>query len=165
MRARDAPAHGRKGVPGVVVGSLQELATPALLELRREGLPRENKDPNTPSSGKWGGMRRSEDLLAHIMSTCLSWQAATPKAMGGLSDAAPKEEPGVLSQDAGWGMRSPAEAAASPIPARKEVAEEKEVAGTPDCEVRKPGASAGTAPGHSGWGPTGREYGRLGPPR
>ncbi|XP_053517792.1 uncharacterized protein LOC119060177 isoform X2 [Artibeus jamaicensis] len=59
--------------------------------------------------------------------------AGTPKAMGatgGLSDAA-EEEPGVRSEDAG-AVRSPAEEAASPILAGKEVA------GTPGCE-RLPG--------------------------
>ncbi|KAM5335819.1 uncharacterized protein AAES06_009174 isoform 2-T3 [Glossophaga mutica] len=62
-------------------------------------------------------------------------QARTPKAMGGPSDAAPKEEPGFQSQGVGE-VKSPAGEAASPIPAEKEVAEEKEVAGTPGCENR-----------------------------
>lgn len=108
-------------------------------------------------------MRWSENLLAHILSTCVSRQAGTPKALGGLSGAAPEEEPGVRSQDAGE-VRPAAEEAASPVPAGKEAAEEKEVAGTLGCEVRKPGASAGRAPGHSGWGPAGGRGEGWGPP-
>nr|KAF6452794.1 hypothetical protein HJG59_008146 [Molossus molossus] len=60
-------------------------------------------------------------------------EAVTPKAMGGLKDAAPEEEPGILSQDEGE-VRSLGQEAASPTPAGKEVTEGKEVAGTPGCE-------------------------------
>ncbi|KAM7115321.1 uncharacterized protein WM277_020665 isoform 2-T2 [Molossus nigricans] len=60
-------------------------------------------------------------------------EAVTPKATGGLKDAAPEEEPGILSQDEGE-VRSLGQEAASPTPAGKEVTEGKEVAGTPGCE-------------------------------
>ncbi|XP_023982910.2 uncharacterized protein [Physeter macrocephalus] len=69
-----------------------------------------------------------------------SLQAMTPKATGGLNDAAPKEETDTLSLDEGE-MRSPGEEAGSPIPspipAGKEVSEEEEVAGTPGWEENK----------------------------
>ena len=87
-------------------------------------------------------------LSAHILPSCPSLQAMTPKATGGPNDAAPKEETDSLSSDEGE-MRSPGEEAGSPIPspipAGKEVSEEEEVAGTPGWEVRKPGASTGTS--------------------
>uniref|UniRef100_A0A4X1W3A6 Uncharacterized LOC110260835 n=1 Tax=Sus scrofa TaxID=9823 RepID=A0A4X1W3A6_PIG len=57
-------------------------------------------------------------------------QAMTPAAAGGLNDAAPKEETGILAQAEG-------EEAASPIPAGKEVAEEVAVAGTSGWEENK----------------------------
>uniref|UniRef100_A0A8C4L174 Uncharacterized protein n=1 Tax=Equus asinus TaxID=9793 RepID=A0A8C4L174_EQUAS len=63
-------------------------------------------------------------------------EAMTPKAMGGLNDAAPKEETDILSQDEGE-VRSLGEEAASAIPSGKEVAEEEEVAGTPSWEESK----------------------------
>ncbi|KAM8779998.1 uncharacterized protein V5649_016481 [Rhynchonycteris naso] len=63
-------------------------------------------------------------------------KAMALKVMGGLNDAAPKEETDILSQDGGEG-RSSGEEAASPIPAGKEMAEEKKVAGTPGCEGNK----------------------------
>ncbi|XP_054438446.1 uncharacterized protein LOC129077876 isoform X2 [Pteronotus mesoamericanus] len=63
-------------------------------------------------------------------------QATALEATGGLSHAAAKEEPVVQSQSAGE-VRSPAEEAASPIPAAKEVAEEEEVAGNPGPEGNK----------------------------
>ncbi|XP_054575564.1 uncharacterized protein LOC129149862 [Eptesicus fuscus] len=67
-------------------------------------------------------------------------KATTPEALGGLNDAAPKAERDILSpgekagQEAG---RVPGQGAASPTPAWKEVAEEKEVAGSPGWEGNK----------------------------
>lgn len=80
--------------------------------------------------------RGSEGLSAHILPSRPSQQATTPAAAGGLNDAAPKEETGILAQAEG-------EEAASPIPAGKEVAEEVAVAGTSGWEVRQPGPSRG----------------------
>uniref|UniRef100_A0A8D0YZR5 Uncharacterized protein n=1 Tax=Sus scrofa TaxID=9823 RepID=A0A8D0YZR5_PIG len=74
--------------------------------------------------------RGSEGLSAHILPSRPSQQAMTPAAAGGLNDAAPKEETGILAQAEG-------EEAASPIPAGKEVAEEVAVAGTSGWEENK----------------------------
>ncbi|XP_016065779.1 PREDICTED: uncharacterized protein LOC107534996 [Miniopterus natalensis] len=63
-------------------------------------------------------------------------KATPPKATGGLKDAAPKEGTDILPQDKGE-VRSSGPEAACPTPAGKEVAEEKEVAGTPGCEGKK----------------------------
>lgn len=90
-------------------------------------------------------MRHSGELSAYILPSCSSLQAMTPKAMGGLNDAAPKEETDILSQDEGE-VRSLGEEAASAIPSGKEVAEEEVVAGTPSWEVRQLGTPTGTSP-------------------
>uniref|UniRef100_A0A8D2BQ40 Uncharacterized protein n=1 Tax=Sus scrofa TaxID=9823 RepID=A0A8D2BQ40_PIG len=58
------------------------------------------------------------------------FEATTPAAAGGLNDAAPKEETGILAQAEG-------EEATSPIPAGKVVAEEVAVAGTSGWEENK----------------------------
>ncbi|XP_043418707.1 uncharacterized protein LOC122472843 isoform X1 [Prionailurus bengalensis] len=62
-------------------------------------------------------------------------EAMTPEATGGLNDAA-KEDPDILAQREGEGRAPEAEAARS-IPARRETAEEEEVAGIPDWEENK----------------------------
>ncbi|GAB5574322.1 uncharacterized protein LOC105260774 isoform X1 [Prionailurus iriomotensis] len=62
-------------------------------------------------------------------------EALTPEATGGLNDAA-KEDPDILAQREGEG-RAPEAEAASSIPARRETAEEEEVAGIPDWEENK----------------------------
>ncbi|XP_059536809.1 uncharacterized protein LOC132225835 isoform X2 [Myotis daubentonii] len=70
-------------------------------------------------------------------------KATAPETPGGLDDAAPKEETDILSQgekDPEGEGRVPGQGAASPTPAGKEVAEEKQVAGSPGWEVRRPGA-------------------------
>ncbi|XP_019302615.2 uncharacterized protein LOC109265657 [Panthera pardus] len=63
-------------------------------------------------------------------------EAMTPKATGGLNEAA-KEDPDILAQREGEG-RAPGAEAASSIPARRETAEEEEVAGIPDWEGTAP---------------------------
>lgn len=65
-----------------------------------------------------------------------SSQATPTKATGGLKDAALKERTDILPQDKGE-VRSSGQEAACPTPAGKEVAEEKETAGTPGCEDGK----------------------------
>lgn len=82
---------------------------------------------------------------AHLMPTCPSQQAMTPKGTVRLSDTAPKEEANSLSQDDGK-VRSPRLEAGSPIPSGEEVAKE-EAAGIPGWTVGKPGSSAGTSRG------------------
>ena len=148
LRHRDAPAHGQ-GSQGEWQGPSRKLTTLPQRELRREGLPWKNKELRTLQVWRTGrGVRGSVGLSAHILPSCPSLQAMTPKATGGPNDAAPKEETDSLSSDEGE-MRSPGEEAGSPIPspipAGKEVSEEEEVAGTPGWEVRKPGASTGTS--------------------
>ncbi|XP_045433001.1 uncharacterized protein LOC118712079 isoform X3 [Pipistrellus kuhlii] len=67
-------------------------------------------------------------------------EATTPEAPGGLNDAAPKEERDMLSagERAGAGEGTvPGQGAASPTPAGKDVAEEKELAGSPGWEEAK----------------------------
>ncbi|XP_047595552.1 uncharacterized protein LOC125106072 isoform X2 [Lutra lutra] len=71
-------------------------------------------------------------------------EAMTPKAMGGLSSAAPTEETELWSQREGE-VRPPEEEAASLGPVAKEVAEEQEAVGTLGWEVRKPGVPTGTS--------------------
>ncbi|XP_023617999.1 uncharacterized protein LOC102421195 isoform X1 [Myotis lucifugus] len=66
-------------------------------------------------------------------------KATAPETPGGLNDAAPKETD-ILSQgekDREGQGRVPGQGAASPTPAGKEVAEEKEVAGSPGWEGDK----------------------------
>ncbi|XP_045433000.1 uncharacterized protein LOC118712079 isoform X2 [Pipistrellus kuhlii] len=77
-----------------------------------------------------------------LMDKCypVATQATTPEAPGGLNDAAPKEERDMLSagERAGAGEGTvPGQGAASPTPAGKDVAEEKELAGSPGWEEAK----------------------------
>lgn len=78
-------------------------------------------------------------------------QATPTKATGGLKDAALKERTDILPQDKGE-VRSSGQEAACPTPAGKEVAEEKETAGTPGCEGKKT-VQRETALSPSGWTP------------
>lgn len=73
-------------------------------------------------------------------------EAGAPKARGGPSDAAPREEPGVRSQDAGE-ARPPAEDAAGPTPAGKDAAEKEAAAGTPAVRGFRGGERGGQARG------------------
>lgn len=84
----------------------------------------------------------------------------TPKATGGLNDAA-KEDPDILAQREGEG-RAPEAEAASSIPAGRETAGEEEVVGIPDWKVRNSPAwaplrspRARQGGGHEGEGSTG----------
>ncbi|XP_036157364.1 uncharacterized protein LOC118651853 [Myotis myotis] len=82
-------------------------------------------------------------------------KATAPETPGGLNDAATKEEMHILSQgekDPEGEGRVPGQGAASPTPAGKEVAEEKEVAGSQGWEGDKkvPKELALPPPGASG---------------